>query len=290
MTDKVCRFLFEDLDIRGVLVQLSGAWAAMQHERGYPPLIQALLGEMAAVTALIGSDLKTPGRLSFQLQGEGAVSLLVVDCDEQLRLRGMARYSEAAAPLSELLVPEVVSRVLGEGRLQLSLQSEHAAQPYLSTVPLEGESVAEIFEHYLVQSEQQPTRLWLFADGSQASGLFLQALPGATERDPDGWNRVQLLASTLRPEELSLPAEALLARIFPGETIRLFAPRGVRYHCPRDEDKVRGMLISLGRDEVESILAEHGAIVIRDDICNQEYRYGPDIVDELFPSAGKILH
>ncbi len=281
MTDRVCRFLFEDLDIRGVLVQLEGAWTAMQHERGYPPPVKTLLGEMAAVAALISSDLKTPGRLSFQLQGDGAVSLLVVDCDEQLRLRGMARYTASDAPLAELL---------GKGRLQLSLQSGKAAQTYLSTVPLEGESVAEIFEHYLVQSEQQPARLWLSANDGQASGLFLQALPGAADKDSDGWNRVQFLASTLRPEELSLPAETLLTRLFPEETIRLFAPRTVSYHCPRDEDKVRGMLISLGREEVEGILAEHGAIVVKDDICNQEYRYGADIIEELFPSAGKILH
>lgn len=283
MTDKVCRFLFEDLDIRGVLVQLSGAWAAMQHERGYRPQVKALLGEMAAVAALIGSDLKTPGRLSFQLQGSGAVSLLVVDCDEQLRLRGMARCEEAIAPAP-------LSELLGEGCLQLSLQSEKAAQPYLSTVPLVGETVAEIFQHYLVQSEQLPSRLWLSADGSQASGLFLQALPGAADRDPDGWNRVQLLAATLRPGELSLPAETLLTRLFPEETIRLFTPRAVSYHCPRDEDKVRGMLISLGRGEVESILAEYGSIVIKDEICNHEYRFGADIIDELFPSSGKTLH
>ena len=283
MSDKVWRFLFEELDIRGVLVQISGAWTEMQHERGYAPEVKTLLGEMTAVAALIGSDLKAPGRLSFQIQGDGAVSLLVVHCDEQLRLRGMARGRQAiaGAPLSELL---------GAGRLQLSLQNENAAQPYLSTVPLEGETIAEIFQHYLSQSEQLPARLWLSANGSQACGLFLQALPGAPETDPDGWNRVQLLAATLRQEELSLPPETLLERLFAAETIRLFAPRMVSYHCPRDEDKVRGMLISLGREEVESILAEVGAIVIKDEICNHEYRFGTAIIEELFPSAGKILH
>lgn len=287
MTDKVYRFLFEDLDIRGVLVQLTGAWTAMQHERGYAPPVKALLGEMAAVAALIGSNLKTPGRLSFQLQGEGPVSLLLVDCDEQLHLRGMAR---CRADAQAEIMPAPLRELLGEGRLQLSLQGEQASQPYLSTVPLRGETVAEIFEHYLVQSEQQPARLWLSADRSQASGLFLQALPGSEKRDADGWNRIQLLASTLRHEELLLPAETLLARLFPDETIRLFAPRTVSYHCPRDEDKVRGMLFSLGREEVESIIKEQGEIVIKDDICNHEYRYGAAIVDELFASAGKTLH
>ena len=285
MSDQVVRFLFEDLDIRGVLVRLSGAWKAMQHGRNYAPPVAALLGEMAAVTALVGSNLKTPGRISFQLQGGAAVSLLVVDCDEQLQLRGMARCPTELPP-----GPAALPELLGEGRLQFSLQGAQAALPYLSTVPLEGETIAEIFENYLVRSEQQPARLWLSADGSQASGLFLQALPGAGRRDADGWNRVQLLAATLRPEELLLPAEILLARLFPEETIRIFAPRTASYHCPRDEDKVRGMLFSLGREEVESIIHEQGEIVIKDDICNHEYRFGAGIIAELFPSAGKTLH
>ena len=91
--DTVHRFLFEALDIRGVLVQLGPAWQAMHARRNYPEPIRTMLGELAAVTALMGSNLKAAGRLSFQLQGDGAVSMLVVDCDEQLRLRGMARPS-----------------------------------------------------------------------------------------------------------------------------------------------------------------------------------------------------
>jgi len=289
-TDSVTRFIFEGLDIRGALVQLSDTWQAMLYERGYTPPVESLLGEMAAVAALIGGNLKTPGRLTFQAQGSGEVSLLVVDCNEQLQLRGMAKRRGTDTPIDA-----TPRQLLGEGRLLLSLQNDAASQPYQSTVPLVGESIAEIFEHYLAQSEQQPARLWLSADSQHAAGLFLQTLP-ASEReaheahDADGWNRVQLLAATLQPGELLLPAATLLGRLFGEETLRLFEPRPVTYHCPRDEDKVRGMLASLGRAEVASMLAEHGQIVIRDDICNQEYRFGAGIVEELFPSAGKTLH
>jgi molecular chaperone Hsp33 len=279
----VVSFLFEELDIRGVLVQLNGAWQAMHHGRNYAEGVRDLLGQLAAVGALIGASLKAPGRLTFQVQGHGPVSLLVVDCDEQLRLRGMARAASTADAVS-------ATELLGDGRLVLTLQSDAAAQPYQSFVPLEGDSIASIFEHYLTQSEQQPARLWLMADGNQAAGLFLQTLPNAAERDSDGWNRIQQLAATLRPEELTLPAATLLTRLFNEETIRLYAARPVTYHCPRDEDRVRAMLTSLGRDEVESILAEHGEIVVKDDIGNHEYRFGAGIIDELFGAAKRTLH
>ncbi|MBU1235463.1 MAG: Hsp33 family molecular chaperone HslO [Gammaproteobacteria bacterium] len=281
--DVVRRFLFEDLDIRGALVQLGPAWRQMQAERGYGETTRALLGELAAVTTIIASTLKTPGRLTFHLRGHGPVRLLLVDCDEQLRLRGIAKTPAdlATAPISELF---------GDGQLALTLDTNNAREPYQSIVPLAGNTVAAVFEHYLMQSEQTPSRLWLMADAAHACGLFLQRLPGADARDADGWNRVQQLAATVVAAELALPAETLLTRLFPDEDIRLFEPRTVSFHCPRDEDKVLEMLRLLGRAEIEAALAEHGEMVISDDICNQEYRYGAEILDVLFPPAARTLH
>ncbi|OHC69719.1 MAG: molecular chaperone Hsp33 [Rhodocyclales bacterium GWA2_65_20] len=285
--DSVHGFLLEELDIRGVLVQLGPSWAAMTSRRNYAAPVRELLGELAAVTALIGSNLKTPGRLSFQLQGHGAVSMLVMDCNEQLQLRGMAK-SELTADAAAHVAG--VGDMLGDGRLVLTLQPETAEAPYQSVVPIVGGTLAAIFEHYLEQSEQQPARLWLAATADTACGLFLQKLPDADLRDADGWNRIAQLAATVRAEELALPPEALLTRLFGEEKVRLFAPRQAIWHCPRDEEKVRNMLLSLGREEVEAALADAEIIAIEDEICGHEYRFGPEIVDELFPPDGRLLH
>ncbi|GAB2182286.1 Hsp33 family molecular chaperone HslO [Denitratisoma sp. agr-D3] len=284
MTDSVSRFLLEDLDIRGAIVHLDHAWQGMQAGRDYAPTTRDLLGQMAAVTTLIGSNLKTPGRLSFQVQGHGALRLLVVDCDEQLRLRGLAK---APADLAPAPVPEL----LGDGQLVLTLQTNTALdRPYQSFVPLEGDTVAEIFEHYLETSEQAPSRLWLAANERSACGLFLQKLPDADKKDEDGWNRVQLLANTVKAGELALAPEELLRRLFPEENVRLFDAMPASYYCPRDEEKVRGMLISLGREEIAGLLEEKGEIVIVDDICNHTYRFGPEVLDQLFPPVKRTLH
>lgn len=273
--DSVRRFLFEDLDIRGALVALGNTWHEMSARRELPPVVNTLLGELAAVTALIAGNLKTPGRISFQLQGHGLVSLLLVDCDEQLRLRGTARHADAVPPAPTF------KELLGDGQLVLTLHT-NIGDPWQSIVPLVGESLSEVFEHYLVQSEQQPARLFLTANEGFAGGLFLQRLPDADTRDPDGWNRLLHLDATLRPAELAMPAANLLMQLFPEENIRLFDPRPVRYHCPRDEQKVLAMLKSLGRAEVEEAIAEQGEIAVEDDICRQRYRYGPEIVPRLF--------
>ncbi len=277
---RVRSFLFEQLDIRGVWVQLGDAWREMVAGRDYPAPALELLGQLAVVTTLITANLKQAGRLTFQLRGEGAVSLLVMDCDEQLRLRGMAR-TEPDLPAGSL------PALLGEGALTLTLDTVEMRQPYQSHVPLQGESVAAVFEHYLQQSEQTPTRLWLAANDEVAAGLFLQALPGAAARDADGWNRLQILADTVKADELlGLGAIKLIERLFPEEDVRVFDPRPVSYHCPYDPEKIHAMLRSVGRTECEAILAEQGEIRVHDDICNHEYVLDAAVVAALFAPPG----
>ncbi|MBI2275792.1 MAG: Hsp33 family molecular chaperone HslO [Dechloromonas sp.] len=288
----VRRFLFEGLDIRGAIVHLGEAWQQMQAGRDYQPTVAQLLGETAAVTALIAGQLKQPGRLTLQLRGNGPIQLLVMDCNEQLQMRGMARSNPVVLPAP---VQELLGAAQG-GQLMMSLDMPDARQPYQSFVPMVGDSIAAIFEHYLEQSEQQPSRLFATAAPKAAACLFLQKMPDADQRDPDGWHRISQLASTVKPAELlELDAESLLTRLFHEDMaqhgIRLYDPLPVVYHCPQDWTKVRDMIRSLGREDAEIILAEHGEILIKDDICNHEYRFSAADVAVLFDSTtGQALH
>ena len=279
LDDYLSRFLLDDLDIRGAVVRLGPVWRKMIENRDYPAPVGRLLGEMSATTLLLGDKLKQPGRLTIQMRGNGPVSLLVIDCDEQLQIRGMAR---CATQPEEHSVPAL----LGDGQLLLSLDMPSMREPYQSIVPLDGESIAEVFEHYLRQSEQLPARFFLAASSSAAAGLFLQKLPSADQRDADGWARVEALAATVKAAELlSLPAEKLLLRLFPDETVRLFPARIVVHNCPEDWEKVRFLLRSLGPAEVYAVLREHGEVLIKDDICNREYRFDAPAIDSLFSDA-----
>lgn len=282
--DCVIPFLFENLDIRGAWGSLDRTWAGLTRDRHYPEPVAKLLGEMGAVCALITANLKQPGRMTFQLRGEGPVDMLILDCDGQLRMRGMARWKAGDLPQETL-------DLLGHGQLLMTLDAAGMRQPYQSQVPMEGHDIAAIFEHYLTRSEQQPTRLALATDTMRATGLFLQRLPSADKKDPDGWNRVQHLLETLQPDELlGLPAHELLQRLFPEEDIRVFDPRPVCHHCPEDWEKIHNMLKSLGRAECDAILREHGEIHVRDDICNQDYRLNGEAVAAVFELPSSTVH
>jgi len=286
------RFIFEGLDIRGAVVHLGEAWQQMQAGRNYQPTVAQLLGETAAVTALIAGQLKQAGRLTLQLRGNGPIQLLVMDCNEKLQMRGMARSNPVVLPAP---VPELLGAAQG-GQLMMSLDTPDARQPYQSYVPMVGDSIAAIFEHYLEQSEQQPSRLFAIAGPKAAVCLFLQKMPQADNHDQDGWNRISQLAATVKPAELlELDAEALLSRLFHEEIeargIRMYDAQEVVYHCPEDRDKVADMIRSLGRADAETILAEHGEILIRDDICNRDYHFSAEDVAKLFAeSAAQKLH
>ena len=276
-TDYVQRFLFENLDIRGRLVCLTGAWQRMLDGRGYPEDIVTLLGHTTALNTLLGANQKGAGRVTLQVQGTGPVKLLVADCTAELRIRGMAHYRKDDIP------QESERNLLGDGRLSVTLEDLKSGKFYQSLVPLEGETLEQIFMHYLSQSEQLQAYLRLYANDGALAGLLLEKLPNADMRDPDGWNRVTHFANTLTLEETrdAQPYD-LLTRVFPEELMRVFRLYAVEYHCPYDEGKVKDMLKGLGRREVESILAERGEVVIRNEMCNHEYRFDAEAIARLF--------
>jgi molecular chaperone Hsp33 len=278
------RFLLENLDIRGQVVCLRDVWQAIAARRDYAPAVRTLLGEFAAVSVMVGAGLKHPGRALLQVSGPGPIRMLVADCTDALALRGMIRMDAAADP-NHASLPGLI----GGSRLALTIENAVTGQMYQSIVPVEGITVAEVFEQYLDRSEQVPTHLWIGSTPGSVTALILQKMPKADERDADGWARVQLQAATgfaalaLRNVgehggHFPGDVESLLSTLFPDDDIRLYAQREVKDGCARNEEKVIAMLKSLGRDELEATVAEHGEVVVRDEICNHEYRFGPAAV------------
>jgi molecular chaperone Hsp33 len=275
--DFIQRFLLENLDIHGAHVRLNESWQRMRARRDYPQSVMQYVGEMAAVTVLIGDRIKEAGKLSFQLRGNGKVPMMVVDCTNQLNVRGYASID------GNITAADGMHELLGDGRLLMTLDLVSAAQPFQSFVPIEGETLAKVFEHYIAQSEQQAACLILSANETSASGFLLQKLPGADARDLDGWSRITQLAQTIRHEELQqLDTPTLLTRLFHEETVRVFEPRAVTHDFPPDPDKIRTMLRNLGRDEIERIVAEQGSVVVNDDLSNNRYEFTADEALALF--------
>ncbi len=288
--DTLSRFLFEHLPIRGETVRLSEVWQSVIQRHDYPPVLRDLMGELCAAAVLLAATLKLKGAMVLQIHGKGAVKLLVVECSGDLELRATAKWEGE-------LTHGSLQDLVGDGRFVITLDPKDGKQAYQGIVPLEGDSIADILQSYMTRSEQLETRLWLAADSASAGGMLLQKLPERGEApDADAWNRVTQLGDTLKPQELlTLPAGELLHRLYHEEDIRLFEAQAVAFRCTCSRDNVANMLRMIGRDEVDSILAERGEVEVHCEFCNERYLFDSVDVDAVFSdlaamTASKTVH
>ena len=310
MHDRDClhRFLFEHYPIRGHLVHLDASWRALLEHRQYPRAIRDALGEAVAASVLLSATLKFYGTLSLQLQGKGPMHLMLAQCSNDLGVRAVARYKEV--PEVEAAEANLTSLSGDDGRLMVTLENEDLSQRYQGVVPLDGERLATCLQGYFENSEQLPTRLWLHADENGVSGMLLQRLSddsvvsrsrGAAEGETlpdfdDAWRRVQLLADTLKPEELRrLTDREILQRLFAEDDVRVFESSPVFFRCRCSRDRVVSMLRGVGSDEIKSVLAERGNVEVRCDFCNRAYQFDSVDVEQIFaashqPEAPGTLH
>jgi molecular chaperone Hsp33 len=301
MRDRDClhRFMFEGYPIRGQLVHLDASWRALIEHRDYPEAIRDTLGEAVAASLLLAGTIKFDGVLSLQLQGEGPVQLLLAQCTSGLGVRGLARYRE---PVIAAADASGVAALVGQGNLTVTLETDDKTQRYQGIVPITGERLADSLRLYFENSEQLPTRLWLHADASGASGMLLQRLPSAAGPGidaaavDDAWRRVQLIGETLTPDELVTLADTeILHRLFNEDDLRLYEPAPVYFRCRCSRERVSGMLQGLGETETRSVLAERGEVEVRCDFCNRAYVFDAVDVEQLFQataaaSSGTSVH
>src|SRR5580698_3607208 len=90
--DEVRRFIVENRPVRGHWVRLDAAWRELCAHSDYPQPVRELLGQAVAASVLLAATLKFRGTLTLQLQGDGAISLLVAQCTHDFRLRAVARF------------------------------------------------------------------------------------------------------------------------------------------------------------------------------------------------------
>ncbi|HWI11240.1 MAG TPA: Hsp33 family molecular chaperone HslO [Burkholderiaceae bacterium] len=310
------KFIFEGLPVRGMLVRLTDGWQEILARRAaagdaFPAPVRALLGEMAAAGVLMQSNLRFNGALVLQMFGDGPVKLAVAEVQDDLAFRVTAKVIGEVGEGARL---EAMLNVHGQGRCAITLDPRDkrpGQQPYQGVVALHGDrreplqQLAEVLEHYMLQSEQLDTRLILAANDEIAAGLLIQRLPVQGEANLQGvqrnedligldesFNRLASLAGTLtRDELLTLDADTLLRRLFWQEPLRRFPPLrgddGPRFVCSCSRARVGSMLKSLGRAEIDGIVREQGRVEIGCDFCGLKYHFDPVDVGELFTPIGQ---
>jgi len=284
--DTLRRFLFEKEEIRGSIVRLDRTWQQLLSGDSYPECVRKLLGEAAVATALLGRNLKFDGRLTVQIQGGEHMRLLVMQSDNELRLRGLARFGDN--------VPEAFTELVDGGTLCVTVESSRKAERYQSIVPLSEINLAQCLDHYYQQSVQLPTLFMMDANNALAAGLMLQALP---ERKAGSgyWRRMVDNLQGLDMARVSqVDDELLLTALFPDDDIRLFDAEPVSFHCDCSDERIDNMLRMLGAEELQDLIAQQDPVEICCEFCNQKYLRPAEsiysLVAELTGGSGQSLH
>jgi molecular chaperone Hsp33 len=295
--DEVRRFIVENRPVRGHWVRLEGAWRELRAHRDYPQPVRELLGQAVAASVLLAATLKFRGQLTLQLQGNGAVSLLVAQCTHDYRLRAVARFdTEAVEALSAGRAAQGAGRASGgifrhlvgsEGRIAVTVEADERSVRYQGIVPLSGDSLAGSLEAYFARSEQLPTRVLLAADGERGAGVLVQKLPDDAASDDSQmreiWEDAERGIERLSEEDLlRCPVEELLGRGFAAHDMRLFRGAPVQFECRCSHGRVTSLLRALGADEVRDVLREQGSVTVTCEFCHRPYRFGEGDVEALF--------
>ncbi len=277
--------------VRGHVVRLSGVIDEILQAHQFPDMVSSLVGEAASLATMMGAALKFDGKLIFQAQGDGPVSMLVADYTAGGALR-------ATANLRDGDISQTGIALLGEGHIVMTIDHGADMERYQGVTPIEGADLAEAAIAYFAQSEQIPTVVRLAVgrlstpgepDRWRAGGIMAQFVPGEggtrergeeilqSEEDRDVWARVAAFVGTAKDDELldpAISAETLLYRLFHEDGVRAFAPQPVRAECGCNGEKIAAVLSRYSEDELHDMV-EAGAIKVVCEFCRKGYHFTP---------------
>lgn len=284
--DHIKKFLLEDRSARVIATSAQETWQRAQEHQVINDPVRQLLGELVAAATLLAANLKFDGALLLQLQGQGAVKLIVVECRADLSLRATVKLRHEPEAHETGLQALLNADQLGRFSVILNPPRDNPGrQPYQGVVPLTGDTVAEVLEDYMRQSEQLETRIWLSATPQRVAGLLLQRMPHdggqanmAQAQADQSWQTAESICNTLSSEELvSVSTDSLLHRLFWQSPVVSLESHPITWYCGCNRERVSGMLRSLGQVEVDDIIREQGKITVTCEFCGTPYLF--DAVD-----------
>lgn len=266
--DVLNRYLFDDLHVRGELVQLTECYQSIIANHSYSEGVRQLLGELLTATCLLTATLKIEGEITVQLQGDGPVGYAVINGDHQQKMRGIARVTEETQA-------QGLRALIGKGNMVITIRPKQG-EPYQGVVALEKETLAECVAHYFEVSEQIPTKIWLFHDkaNQRVAGSLVQLLPDGDDKEQqiNDFEHLCQLTNTIKAEEIfTLDAQTLLYRLYHQEKVRIFDPQAVTYQCSCSQEKCLSAISQIAASELNSILDEQGSVKMTCDYCLTDY-------------------
>lgn len=298
--DLVLPFRTVRSDVIGRVIRLGPAVDSVLSRHAYPEPVSHVLGEALALTAMLGSALKSEAKLILQTKTDGPLDFLVADFVAPGKLRGYASFDKTDAGLSETKGRGDQGALLGKGHVAMTIDRGVDKDRYQGIVSLDREQLVDAALTYFRQSEQLPTFIRLAvarhygasaAEGPRtwhwrAGGLMIQQLPreggkredaGTSEEDDEeNWNRARHLAATVEDHELldpTLSPERLLYRLFHEEGVVVAPAAAMAAECRCSRERIHAYLQRFGAEELKDMREPDGGVTVTCEFCSRKYRF-----------------
>ena len=290
--DKLIHALVADGQARlfAAVTTASVTEAVLRH--GTSPTTSAALGRMLTGAALLGASFKDFDRLTIKIECDGPVEGITAEATKEGTVRGYVKNPNAETPAKSNGKFDVRG-IIGEGTFyvirEAGFEIGFRPEPYIGSVPIVSGEIAEDFAYYLAKSEQIPSAVLLgvLLQNSEpyvtaAGGVMVQILPGANE------HIVTMIEDTIAhaPHVTELIKEGAkpidLAKMALGDLpFEVLEEKDVSFKCTCSLVRARTMIAALGRDEVESMLAEDKGAIMTCGFCNEIYQLDDAALEEM---------
>ena len=292
MSDQLIRAISQDGLIKVSAVSTRDLTERARQIHKTTPVATAALGRALAGASMMGNALKEEAAsLTLQIKGGGPLGTLLAVSDHEGNVRGTVENPAVDIPLREDGKLDVGEAVGNQGTLTV-IRDLRMKEPYVGSVGLLWGEIAEDIALYFVESEQIPTAcgLGVLVDRDQsvlsAGGYLVQLLPGAGEETAE---RLEASLRAAGPVTELLKAapdpEALLRAALPGLALEVLEKRPIAYRCDCSRARMERALISLGREELRSMIDEQGSAELTCRFCDNVQRFSREELEALLASC-----
>jgi len=297
LKDYLVRIMARDVNMRGVACVTTNLVDEARKRHGTSRTASAALGRALTGGALFGSLLKKEQRVALRFEGNGPLKKILVEADSRGAVRGYVGVPGADLPPRNGKLD--VAGVLGKKGLLVVTKDLRMKEPYSGMVELRSGEIAEDLAYYLAESEQIPSAvaLGVYVDSDNtvtaAGGFMVQSFPPRNEKIVEQVighiGKIPPVTELLR---MGKTPEQVLEEIFEGIPFDFLLQHDLSFECGCSRERVERALITLGREEIATIMENLGEADVKCEFCLQSYHLSRrdlrGLLDEA--SARVVLH
>lgn len=281
--DQIVRVIAKDAPVKAMAISARDTVERARAIHNCWPVASAALGRLLMAASMMGAAMKEEeGAVTLRIKGGGPLGSLTAVSDSRGNVRGYVQNPAVDVPRKAKGKLDVGTAVGADGDLTV-IRDLGLKEPYIGSVQLVGGEIAEDVAAYFVESEQVPTAcaLGVLIAPDQtvqaAGGYLIQLLPGAGEAVVSAVERgVSKLGSVSARLDSGMEPLGLLREVLGEFELEVLETSPIAYRCYCTRDRVSRALISLGTDELDSLIKEQGGAELTCQFCDKVYRFGAE--------------